>query len=141
MQSENRLKVSEETLGFLGKYHQIVLKLVEYTGSEGLKIDDLVGLNGLDHARILKILQDLQQLGIVYPKGKTSEQRWYLLEEGAWCELKLRNQVTSESEIHSRSKGGIQWETVLKMVKKKIQTKMVNSERKNLFSVLFVGNR
>ncbi len=141
MQSKNRLKVSEETLGLLGKYHQIVLELVEHTGSEGLKMDDLVGLNGLDHARVLKILQDLQQLGFVYPKGEISEQRWYLLEEGVWCELKLRNQVTSESEIHSRSEGGIQWKTVLKMVKKKIQTKMVNSERKNLFSVLFVGNR
>ena len=80
MQSENRLKVSEETLRLLGKYHQIVLELVEYTDSEGLKIDYLVGLNGLDRGRILKILQDLQQLGFVYPKGKISEQRWYLLE-------------------------------------------------------------
>ena len=141
MQSKNLLKVFEGTLRLLGKYHQIVLELVEYISFKGLKIDDLVGLNGLDHARILKILQDLQQLGLVYPKGKISEQRWYLLEKGVRRELKLRDQSTSESEIHSKSEGGIQWKTVLKMVKKKIKTKMVNSERKNLFSVLFVGNR
>jgi len=140
MQSKNLLKVFEGTLRLLGKYHQIVLELVEYISFKGLKIDDLVGLNGLDHARILKILQDLQQLGLVYPKGKISEQRWYLLEKGVRRELKLRDQSTSESEIHSKSEGGIQWKTVLKMVKK-IQTKMVNSERRNLFSVLCVGNR
>ena len=40
MQSRNELKVSKETLGFLDKYHQIVLELVEYTGFKGLKIDD-----------------------------------------------------------------------------------------------------
>ncbi len=39
-------------MGLLGRYSQIALELVEYTGSEDLKIDDLVGLNGLDHARI-----------------------------------------------------------------------------------------
>ncbi len=136
MQSENRLKVSEETLGLLSKYHQIVLKLVDYTGFKGLKIDDLVGLNGLDHTRILKILQDLQQVGFVYPKGEISEQRWYLFEKGAWCELKLRNQVTSESEIHSKFKGGVQWKNV-KMVQK---TQMETAERRNLLSVLCVGN-
>jgi len=137
MQLRNRLKVSEEILGLLGKYHQIVLELVEYTGFKGLKIDDLVGLNGLDHARILKILQDLQQLGFVCPKGKISEQRWYLLEKGAWCELDLRNQVTSESEIHSEFKGGIQWK-IVKMEQTKI--KMTTIERRDLLSALFVGN-
>ena len=82
-----QLKVCEKTLGLLTLYQQNVLSLVEYTGSEGLKIDDLVGLNGLDHAMILKILQDLQQLGLVHAKGEISEQRWYLLEKIAWCGL------------------------------------------------------
>ena len=128
MQKRNRLKVYKGTLGLLGKYHQVVLLLVEDSGSEGFEMDDLAGLNGLDCARILKILQELQQLGLVHPKGEISEQRWHLLKEDNGCFesetprcIRIRNSI--------KSQGGIQWKTVSKMVQK-IQTKMVTFPQK-----------
>jgi len=98
-----RLKGFKRFPGLLGQNHQVLL-LVEDSSFGGMTVDGFVRLNRFDLTEILEILQELQWAGFTYlNNGRISEQRWYSLKEIVWCELRLEDQFTPKSEIHSRN--------------------------------------
>ena len=79
----NRLKVHRKALGLLDPFRQIVLSLMEDSGSASMTVDDLIS-NGFGCIKIPEALQELQWPGLAFPvNGRVSGQRWCSFQEVA----------------------------------------------------------
>lgn len=79
----NRLKVYRKVLGLLDPFRQIVMSVMEDSGSASITVDDLIS-NGFGCIKILEALQELQWPGFAFPiNDRVSRQRWCSFQEVA----------------------------------------------------------